>query len=187
MPQHHLQRLWIDQSVIAPHLDQRRRRQPAVSNEFLTVGKWHNVVGLAVQDHGAGFHRPNCAVLLPGWAEQTSFASPLSIFIAATRSHYDLRLLLVVFGLGDADGRIKIFMRQRRVDDLLCVILQVRRFHAARHRLPTVEEEDFHRRSFYRRGQCFTVLASDPAQAGDRSVGASPHKQHLPPNRRNGL
>jgi hypothetical protein len=55
-PQHRLQRLRVGQPVIVADLDQRRRRQSAVPEKFLAVGKRHHIVGPAVQDHRAGLH-----------------------------------------------------------------------------------------------------------------------------------
>ena len=58
----------------------------------------------------------------------------------------DIGLVLVELGLGDADGRIEIVVGQGRVQDLVAVVLEVGRLHAARCRLPAVEEEDSHGR-----------------------------------------
>jgi hypothetical protein len=50
----------------------------------------------------------------------------------------------IELGLGDPDGGVEIFVRQRRVDDFTAVLCQEGRFDAARDRLPTAEEDDSH-------------------------------------------
>jgi hypothetical protein len=47
-------------------------------------------------------------------------------------------------GLGNPEGSGEVFIGQGRVDDFVAVLRQVAGLDAARHRLPTVEEEDFH-------------------------------------------
>ena len=43
---------------------------------------------------------------------------------------------------GDPYGLLHVIVGQRRVDDLVAVVLQVRRLYAARDGVPAVEEED---------------------------------------------
>ena len=50
----------------------------------------------------------------------------------------------VELGLGDADGGIEIVVGQGRIQDLVAVVFEIGRFHAAWCRLPAVEEEDEH-------------------------------------------
>ncbi len=90
------------------------------------------------------------AVLLPSRAEQDQpglAAVDVHRHGPAPRRPDDhFRLVLVELGLGDPDRLVKVLVWQLGVDDLVAVVLQVRRLDAARHRLPAVEEEDFHRR-----------------------------------------
>ena len=52
--------------------------------------------------------------------------------------------MLIKFGLGDADGGIKIVVRQGWIQDFVSVVLEVGRLQAARSRVEAVEEEDVH-------------------------------------------
>ena len=56
----------------------------------------------------------------------------------------DIRAVPVELGLGDANGGVEIVVGQGRVQDFVAVVLEIGRLHAARRRLPAVEEEDFH-------------------------------------------
>ena len=67
-----------------------------------------------------------------------------SFFPAPARPDDDLRLMFVELGLGDADGLLHVLIGQRRVDDLVAVVFQVGRLHAAWDRVPAVQEKDFH-------------------------------------------
>jgi hypothetical protein len=53
-------------------------------------------------------------------------------------------LVLIERGLGDPDGFGEVFVRQRRIDDLVAVVLQVGRLHAAWDGVPAVQKEDLH-------------------------------------------
>ena len=57
----------------------------------------------------------------------------------------DIGMLLIEFGLGDADGFVEVVVRKSRVDDLVAVLFEVGRFCAARCRGPSVAEENLHR------------------------------------------
>ena len=96
----------------------------------------------------SGLHRPGRAVLLPRRAEQDELRiAAVDVHgdgPAPARPDDDLGLVLVELGLGDADGLGEVVVGQRRVDDLVAVVLQVGRLHAARDRVPAVEEEDLH-------------------------------------------
>ena len=74
----------------------------------------------------------------------TSFAVALLMFMATAppRLHDDLGPVLAELGLGDPYGLRHVLMRERRVDDFVAVIRQVRRLHAADRRVPAVEEEN---------------------------------------------
>jgi hypothetical protein len=50
----------------------------------------------------------------------------------------------VELGLGGADGLVEVIVIEGRVKDLVTVLDQVGRLHAAGDRVPAVEEEDFH-------------------------------------------
>ena len=52
--------------------------------------------------------------------------------------------MLVELFLSNPDGLGEVVIRQFRIDDLLAMPGQERRFDAARNRMPAVEEEDFH-------------------------------------------
>ena len=79
---------------------------------------------------------------------RTSFASPLSMFMATAPPRLDPTTTwgwcVVELGLGDSDGLGEILVRQLRIDDLVAVVFQEGRLDAAWNRLPAVEEEDFH-------------------------------------------
>jgi len=86
--------------------------------------------------------------LLPGWAEQDEPGVPgvdaQGNGPAPRRADNHRRLVLVELGLGDPDGIGEIFVRQLGIDDLVAVLGQLRRLHAAWDRLPAVQEEDSH-------------------------------------------
>ncbi len=63
---------------------------------------------------------------------------------AAAGADDHIRLAPVVLGLGDADGSVEILVRQGRVQDLMAVVLEARRFEAAWRELPAVKEQDSH-------------------------------------------
>ena len=75
---------------------------------------------------------------------RTSLALPLLIFIATGASDDNIRLVLVEFFLGGANSGIEVVVIKGRVDDGMAVVLQVRRFDAARNRVPAVEKEYEH-------------------------------------------
>ena len=52
--------------------------------------------------------------------------------------------MLIVLGLGDADGFLEIVVRKSGVDDFVTVLIEVRWFVTARNGVPAVEEEDSH-------------------------------------------
>jgi hypothetical protein len=53
-------------------------------------------------------------------------------------------MVLVELLLGEPDGLLEVLVGQLRVDDLVAVLRQERRFDAAWDRLSAVKEEDFH-------------------------------------------
>ena len=52
--------------------------------------------------------------------------------------------MLVVLGLGDAEGFGKVIVGKCGIDNLVAMLGQVGRLDAAWHRPPAVEEKDFH-------------------------------------------
>ena len=56
----------------------------------------------------------------------------------------DIGMMVIIFGLGDADGGIEVVIGQWGIEDFVAVVLEVGRLQAAWSRLPTVEEEDLH-------------------------------------------
>ena len=78
----------------------------------------------------------------------TSFASPLLMFMATAPPRLDPTttwgrcLSNSAWAMRDRLGEV--LVGQLRVDDLVAVVLQVRRLHAAGDRLPAVEEENLH-------------------------------------------
>ncbi len=56
----------------------------------------------------------------------------------------DIRPLLIIFGLGDANGGIEVVVGECEIEDGVAVGFEVSRLEAAWSRLPTVEEENFH-------------------------------------------
>ena len=63
---------------------------------------------------------------------------------ASARPYYYLRLVFIELGLGDPDRLGHVLIGQRRVDDLVSVVVQEGRFHAADCRVPAVKEENLH-------------------------------------------
>jgi hypothetical protein len=53
----------------------------------------------------------------------------------------------VELGLGGADGLVEVIVIEGRVEDLVTVLDQVGRLHAAGDRMPAVEEQELHGRS----------------------------------------
>src|ERR1700689_1642858 len=68
--QHRRKRLRFGLAVIVADLDQLRRRQPAVSDQFFRISEGNYVIGSAVQDHRVGFHRLGVSPALPGRAQE---------------------------------------------------------------------------------------------------------------------
>ena len=101
-----------------------------------------------------------CRITVPGFTvlavpyffqagqSSTSFASPLSMFMATAPPRLDPTttwgwcLSNSAWAMRTASAKSS--CGQRRVDDLVAVVLQVGRLHAAGDRVPAVEEEDFH-------------------------------------------
>jgi hypothetical protein len=54
----------------------------------------------------------------------------------------------VGLGLSEADGLGEVFVWQRRVNDLVAVVLEVRRLHSADQRVPAVEDARLFSRRF---------------------------------------
>lgn len=52
--------------------------------------------------------------------------------------------MLIIFGLSDPDGGIKVVVGECAIEDGVTVVLQVSRLAVAWSRLPAVEEEDVH-------------------------------------------
>ena len=73
----------------------------------------------------------------------------------AGRADNDLGLMLVERGLSRGECGSEIIVVEGRVDDFKAVLGEVGRFDAARHRVPAVEEKDFH--------EIRTVLEGDAA------------------------
>ena len=101
-----------------------------------------------MQDHRARLHCCGRAPSLPGRAEEDE-GRVASIDVqgdgpapAGTNDH--IGPMPVELGLGDADGGVEVVVRQGRVQDLMAVVLQVGRLHAAWGRLPAVEEKNSH-------------------------------------------
>ena len=64
--------------------------------------------------------------------------------------------MLVVLGLGDANGLIEVIVGQCWIDDLVAVLFEVGRLFATRHRGPAVKKQDAHVLARFRlRAICF--------------------------------
>ncbi len=64
---------------------------------------------------------------------------------ATRRADDDIGLVLIEFGLADANGYVEVVIWERRVNDGVAVVFEVGRFCAARCRSPAVEIENLHR------------------------------------------
>ena len=63
---------------------------------------------------------------------------------AAAGSDNHIGTMAVEFGLGETDGGIEVVVRQRRIDDFMTVLDEVRRLHAAWNGMPAVEKKNLH-------------------------------------------
>jgi hypothetical protein len=122
---------------------------PAVLCELFRVSEWNDVVSATVQDDRARLYDLNRAILLPRWAQQDeSRIATLDVHCDSTtpaRSDDNLRAVFVEFRLSNPDCLGEVLVRQCGVENLVAVRLQEARLNAANHRVPTVEEQDFHR------------------------------------------
>ena len=56
----------------------------------------------------------------------------------------DIGMVMIEFGLSDANSFFKVFVGELGVQDFVAVVFQEGRLGAARHTGPAVEEEDYH-------------------------------------------
>src|SRR6516165_8199730 len=101
-----------------------------------------------MQDRGALRRLPGSSPLLPGRAQEYEWRragiqvqghSP-----AAAGANDNVGPVPVELGLGDPDRFGKVLVGQLGIDDLMSVFGKERRLHAARNRLPAVQEKDLH-------------------------------------------
>ena len=146
--EHHLQRIGIGQSVIATDLDQHGA---AVCRQFFRVSERDHIIRPTVKKHRTRLHRSGCTPILPCGAEQDELCEA-AVDVhghgpATGTSHNDLRLMLIEFRLGRRNRRDEVVIVECGIDDVVAVVLQVRRLDATRNRVPAMKEEDFQRPS----------------------------------------
>ena len=87
---------------------------------------------------------PKCRRPGQKWAEQHEpGVAALDVHrdgTASRRTDNDLRLMVVELRLGGGDGRAEVVVIEGRVEDFKAVLGEVRRFDAARDRVPAVEK-----------------------------------------------
>jgi hypothetical protein len=147
-PQHRQERFRVGKPVVVANDAQRRRRQPAVPGQFLTVGEGDHVVSRRVQNDRVRLYLFGLPPPLTGRAEQYQ-RRPACFQVhgnsaAPAGAHDHVGMTPVALGLGNPHGSLEVVVGQGRVQDFVAVAGQVRRLDAARHGLPTVEEEGLH-------------------------------------------
>jgi hypothetical protein len=147
--EHHLQRIGIGQSVIATDLDQHGA---AVCRQFFRVSERDHIIRPTVKKHRTRLHHSGRSPVLPFGAEQDELCEA-AVDVhghgpATGASHDDLRLMLIEFGLGRRNRRDEVIIVECRIDDVVAMVLQVRRLDATRNRVPAMKEEDFQRQLF---------------------------------------
>lgn len=95
--------------------------------------------------------RLNCrgsSPVLPCWTKQDQWRFA-AIHVGgngtATRTTDNhIRVMLIVFSFGDANGLFEVFVGKSGVQNFVAVVIEEGRFLAARNAGPAVEEKDFH-------------------------------------------
>ena len=134
--------------MIVADLDQHLGGQPTVFDEFETVLKWYDIVGLTVQDRSDGFDGRCRSPLLSSGAEENERrvaghnVDGNGTTTAGTNDNSGL--VLIVVGLGDLNSCVEVVVGQSWIENFVAVIFEVRRFAATGDAGPAVEEEYFH-------------------------------------------
>jgi hypothetical protein len=140
--------LFISQSMVMADFNQRALRQFAAAHQLFRIAERNHIIIATMQNYAVGFKLADRSPVLPRRAQKNE-RSICGINIernctSAGGADNDVRTDLIVCGLSTFLCSVKVIVIKLRIDDIMTMASEIRRFHSTRDGTPTMKEENFH-------------------------------------------